>query len=101
MTKVLTFKPRDAEVRAMRIIIGETTRSQIEEFCPTANIGCRWNPDLDMQDEKDIRWVVASNGINNEPAEMQENGDWLVQLGSGQYEMLPDAEFHAKYEAAE
>lgn len=101
MTRVLDFRPRNTKVRAMRIILGVTTRSQVEEFCPTASIGCRWNPDLDMEDEKDIRWVVASNGLDSEPAEMEQDGDWLVRLGSGRYEFRSDVEFHAEYEPDE
>lgn len=85
----------------MRIIVGETTKPQILEFCPGANVGIPWRADLSEADYADIRWVLVSNGIDNEPAEMKQNGDWLVQFASGRYEMLSDAEFHAEYEAAE
>lgn len=99
MTRVLDFRPRNAKVRAMRIIIGETTKSQILEFCPGANVGVPWRADL--TDSADIRWVLVSNGIDSKPAEMKQNGDWLVQLASGRYEMLSDTEFHTEYEPDE
>lgn len=96
MTRVLDFRPRNAKVRAMRIILGVTTRPQIVEFCPTANVGI---PDGDKE-EKDIRWVSINNGPGI-PANMDEDGDWLVRLGSGRYEFRSDVEFHAEYEPDE
>lgn len=99
MTRVLDFRPRNARVRAMRIIIGETTKPQILDFAPEANVGVSVRNGIDK--ETDIRWVVVSNGLDSEPAEMQENGDWLVRLGSGRYEFRSDAEFHAEYEPNE
>lgn len=102
MTRVLDFRPRNARVRAMRIIIGETTRKQILDFAPQANVGVPMSFAVDENvDYTDIRWLVVSNGLNHEPAEMRQNGDWLVQLASGRYEMLSDAEFHAEYEPDE
>lgn len=98
MSRVLDFRIRNHKVRAMRIIIGETTRTQIRTFAPEAHVGARMD-DAGVIDEVDIRWVVVSNGLDSEPAEMQENGDWLVRHPSGRYEILPDAEFHARYEA--
>lgn len=101
MTKVLSFKPRNAEVRAMRIIIGETTRKQIQDFAPQANVGIPTPPKGGTVDYTDIRWVVVSNGLDHEPAEMMENGEWLVQRPDGQYEFMSDTAFHTVFEAAE
>lgn len=98
MTRVLDFRPRNAKVRAMRIILGVTTRTQILEFCPSANVGC--GAEGGVADEKDIRWVSINNGPGI-PANMDEDGDWLVLHSSGRYEFLSDTEFHAEYEPDE
>lgn len=95
MTRVLDFRIRNAKVRAMRIILGETTRTQIHEFCPTANVGC--GTQGGTVDEKDIRWVYVSNGVRGS-GELGEDGEWLVQLPTGRFEFISDAEFHAEYE---
>lgn len=95
MTKVLTFKPRQQEIRAMRIILGTTTQSEILEFCPTANVGTLYQNGKFQ--ETDIRWLVLSDGS----AQMQEDGDWLLQLPDGSFSIMDDAVFHAWYEAAE
>ena len=93
MTDIRTYVPRQAKVRAMRIILGTTTQSEILEFCPTANVGTLYQ-DGKFQ-ETDIRWLVLSDGS----AQMQEDGDWLLQLPSGRYDILSDTEFHLRYEA--
>lgn len=94
MTRVLEFQARNPKVRAMRIILGTTTKSQIMEFCPTANVGVKMNGDT--PDDTDIRWLVAPGGDS-----LTEDGEWLVHRPGSGYEFLDDTEFHARYEAAE
>lgn len=97
MTKILTFKHRQPGVRAMRIILGETTKTQIMDFCPRANVGILYQGRTPI--ETDIRWIYIPNG--SDAAELSEDGEWLVEHPGGTYEFLSDAEFHAEYEAAE
>lgn len=99
MTKVLTFKPRQQEVRAMRIILGETTRTQILQFCPAADVGVLYKDGVDH--ETDIRWAYVPYLGDHRVHEMSEDGEWLVKQSDGSFEFLSDAEFHARYEAAE
>lgn len=101
MSRVLDFRIRNPKVRAMRIILGETTRTQILEFCPTANVGCGTRDgSSDDINEKDIRWVYVSDDVNGS-GELGEDGEWLVQLPTFQFEFLSDTEFHLRYEASE
>lgn len=102
MSKVLDFKRRNSKVRAMRIIIGETTRAQILAFAPEANVGVTMKSGV--PDDLDIRWVVVSNGLNREPAEMTSNGQWLVETPEGiveTFDFMDDDEFHRMYESGE
>lgn len=87
----------------MRIVLGTTTRTQIKEFCPRANVGVLHEDGVDS--ETDIRWVHVPNGAG-EGADLQADGDWLVEMPGGDrhrilYRILADSEFHHEYEAAE
>lgn len=94
MTKVLTFTPRHQYVRAMRIILGETTRPQIRELCPLANVGVLYENNLPI--ETDIRWAHLPDG-----SELSQDGDWLVEVAPGKFAFISDSDFHKQYEAAE
>lgn len=98
MSRVLDFRIRNPKVRAMRIILGETTRTQIHEFCPHADIGVRYQNGT--ADEKDIRWVYVADQ-EGDVEELSADGEWLVQLPTGRFEFLPDAKLHLRYEADE
>lgn len=94
MTKVLTFKPRHQYVRAMRIILGETTRSQVLGLCPLANIGVLYVGRKPV--ETDIRWAHLPDG-----SELSRDGDWLVEIAPGKFSFIADTDFHNQYESAE
>lgn len=68
-----TYRYLGAEVTALRIVIGKTTKSDILFVCPTANVGAHEN------DETDLRWVVVDHlGYH---AEVRQ-GEWIVRYNT-------------------
>lgn len=98
VSRVLDFRIRNPKVRAMRIILGETTRTQILEFCPHADVGVRYRDGV--ADEKDIRWLYVTDD-EGDTEELSADGEWLIQLPTGRFEFLSDTELHLQYEADE
>ncbi|QGJ92827.1 hypothetical protein SEA_PUREGLOBE5_67 [Arthrobacter phage Pureglobe5] len=101
MTRARNFRPRNRPVgQAMRVILGTTTRTQILEFCPGANVGCgskqmggTW-----VADPLDVRWVFLPSAPIGR-CEVRNDGDWLVRHPEGDIEVMTDAEFNRKYVA--
>ncbi|AYN58118.1 hypothetical protein PBI_JUDY_48 [Arthrobacter phage Judy] len=92
------YNARPAQVQAMRIILGATTRGQIRGFCPNANVGVKLERvDSELrEDETDIRWVLVDNG-KGRVSEMRHDGDWLVRESDESFVIMPDQEFSERY----
>jgi hypothetical protein len=90
MSAVITVVPRTRPVTALRVLLGTTSKDEIQAFCPKANVGYA------AGDPLDIRWVfVPHTGSLRD--EMRNDGDWIVQRAPGQYFILTDTEFHREY----
>lgn len=96
MTDVTVYNSKPQQVRAMRIILGATTRTEIRQFCPSANVGVLVTDGVEQ--EKDIRWVYLPREITRQ--ELVDDGDWLVELPDGVYAFFSDYEFNLIYERA-
>lgn len=93
MTEIRKYNTRAAQVSAMRILIGTTSRPEIIAFAPEANVGVL---STDMT-QTDIRWVQVPGEGNSQ--EMRNDGDWLVKTERGYYLILSDREFNERYVA--
>jgi hypothetical protein len=80
--------------RAMRIVLGLTTKDEILAFCPRANVGVSAVDGVENQ--KDIRWVTVPH-LHIKVDEMQNDGDWIVQKAPDQFYILSDEAFHREY----
>lgn len=90
MTAVVNVVPRQRPLRAMRVLIGTTTRDEIHAFCPKANVGYANN------DPTDLRWVIVphNGGLRDE---MSSDGDWIIEVAVGHWIIRSDAEFNRDY----
>lgn len=92
--EIRTYHTRPREVRALRIKLGYTSRTDILALCPDANIGVSQRPDGTLE-EKDIRWVVLPSG-----EAMEDDGDWVVWVSDSErgWRIISDEEFRTEYE---
>lgn len=74
------------EVDALQIVTGVTTKDQILEMDPKANVGAVVGNPLD------IRWVVLSNG-----QVMESFGDWIVRSQTGRLRIFTATQFALDY----
>lgn len=90
MTAVIKLLPRQRPLRAMRVMLGTTTKDDILGFCPRANVGHAGD------DRKDIRWVaVPHNGDLWD--RMGCDGDWIVEKAPGQFFIYSDTDLHREF----
>lgn len=94
---VAVVRPKEVRSHAIRIIAGATSKSDILEFCPAANVGA---PD---NDPYDLRWIILPLGNNSlaSDTDAANEGDWLIRHAAGDrfsYEVLSHEAFTARYE---
>lgn len=98
VTDVINLVPRQRPVKAMRVILGITTKADITAFCPRANVGVRvyfHNGEM-VEKEKQITWVaVPHNGDLWD--KMGNDGDWIVEKAPGHFFIYSDAALHAEF----
>ena len=85
------YNTRAARVRALRVILGTTTRSDIRELV-NANVG------IANDDEKDIRWVILFNAPEG-LQELRNDGDWIVEPPDGPAYIITDQQFNERFTA--
>lgn len=88
----MKFRKKPVEIEAKQFILGTTTKSEMLEFCPEANIGAH------IDNEKDVRWFVIHTleGDHNVT-----DGDWIIKGVKGEfYPCKPDI-FALTYDAVE
>jgi hypothetical protein len=98
VTRVIDIVPRQRPLKAMRVLLGATTKTDILTFCPRANVGVSTKLDAGgfLDNERDIRWVmVPHNGelwdrLNND-------GDWIVEKAPGHFFIYSDTDLHREY----
>lgn len=84
MSKAQKYITRPVTVEALQFVLGETTKGDILEFCPTANVGV----------DGDVRWVEVDTGT-----EVLRLGDtnWLVKVGEEKWEKWFAEEFEERF----
>lgn len=94
MSGVGKYRTRSADVEALRIILGTTTRADIRKIAPAANVG---GPTLD-DDETDLRWICLMSAPEGQ-RDVRNDGDWIVSPPDGPTFVLTDQQFHERYTA--
>ena len=94
MSAVGKYRTRSADVEALRIILGTTTRADIRKICAGANVGA---PTLD-DDETDLRWISLFSAPEGQ-RDVQNDGDWIVNPPDGPAFVLADKQFNERYTA--
>jgi hypothetical protein len=90
--------PRQRPVTAMRVLLHVTTKPEILQFCPRANVGVRTylKDGVWVDDQRDIRWLMVPH--NGDLWDRLENdGDWIVQVSPGHFVTMSDGDFHREY----
>jgi hypothetical protein len=90
MSSIGKYRTRAADVEALRIILGTTTKDEIQAFVPGANVGYAGN------DPKDIRWVCLFSAPEGQ-RDVQNDGDWIVSPPDGPAFVLTDKQFNERY----
>lgn len=88
MSDAEIYWPRQVPVHAMRFVLGVTTKAEILAFCPGANVGAP------LEEERDIRWVLLPTAGHEHIVD----GDWIVRLDDGAWEVMSDDEFTRRYQ---
>jgi len=92
MSTVGKYRTRPADVEALRVILGTTTRADIRNIVPGANVG---GPTLD-DGETDLRWIFLPSAPEGQK-EIRNDGDWIVNPPDGPAFVLTDKQFHERY----
>lgn len=88
----MKFRKKPVEIEAKQFILGTTTKSEMLEFCPKANIGAPEGDDLD------IRWFVIHTLEGDHEVS---DGDFVIKGVKGEfYPCKPDI-FALTYDAVE
>ena len=90
------YRPKLVELEAMQIEEGKTTKADIVEFCPRANVGAPALPDDEEgMTSTDLRWIVIPNHDELYDAFYT---DWIVKGVTGEFFVREDDTFHETYE---
>lgn len=92
MTSIGKYRTRAADVVALRVILGATTRADIRKIAPGANVG---GPTLN-DDETDLRWIFLGSAPQGQQ-EIRNDGDWIVSPPDGPAFILCDRQFNERY----
>lgn len=98
MSTVITVHPRTRPARAMRYLHGTTTKQEVKDFCPRANVGVGTQVvgGEYVDNETDIRWLAVPH--NGEIWDRVENdGDWIVEKSPGHFFVYSDKEFNEEF----
>ena len=103
MSNVIKVRPKIVELDAMRFTLGTTTKREILDFCPDADIGVKvngWLSEDELLDSTDLQWIIIS-GKGGEVAGYLRDGDWLLKGVTGRYFIREDDEYRQTYEVIE
>lgn len=92
MTAIGKYRTRAADVEALRVILGVTTRADIRKIAPGANVG---GPTLD-DIETDLRWISLMSAPEGQ-RDVRNDGDWIVSPPDGPAFVLSDKQFNERY----
>jgi hypothetical protein len=98
MTEVRKLRTKPRRVEALQIRLGETTRNEILEFCPRANVGVgsRHTSQGPVRDEADLRWIQVATGPWGRFEDVAD-GEWIIWDGEYHY-VHDDAEIARLFE---
>ncbi len=88
---VKIYEPVNNKVKALQIVLGTTTKREILDFCPGANVGTPGATEEESLDSADLRWLYLSNGL-----EEVYDSDYIVKDSDGFY-VRPAVEFEKTY----
>jgi hypothetical protein len=88
---VKRHRPRDIVVHAMQLMLGTTTKQQILNFCPDANVGAI-GP---SPDSVDLRWVMIPTHDGMLDAI---DGDYIIKSVTGGFFLRKPEHFKPEYE---
>lgn len=95
------FRRRELAVDALQIVIGTTTRREILEFCPDANVGVALTDDeaFDMG-STDIYWISLPFTQSRYSGNIRNivDGDWILKDADGLYFVAGPAELELDFE---
>lgn len=94
MTELAKYRTRSADVEALRVILGTTTRADIRKIAPGANVG---GPTVD-DNETDLRWISLFSAPEGQ-RDVRNDGDWIVSPPDGPAFVLTDKQFNERYTA--
>jgi hypothetical protein len=98
---VIRVRPRDVALEALQFELGWTSRSEILDFCPIADIGvvAKSNGEIDPG-SVNIKWVCIPRPDGSYSGYLQDT-DWLLKGVTGRYFVVTDEVFRHDYEVIE
>lgn len=87
------YRKKPVEVEAIQFKLGRTSKTELLEFCPAANIGTPAN------DLFDIRWFVVPHPDGG--GEVVVHNDYIVKDEDGEFSVFTSEHFYKTYELVE
>lgn len=103
MGEIKRCRPRDVELTALQFTLGETTKRQIVDFCPDANVGTVWTlEDQVGLDSTDLRWVMVPvpdpDDAGCRAYAPCHDTSWILRGVTGEFFVVPDWRYQETYE---
>lgn len=101
------FRRRELAVDGIQIVLGRTTRREVLDFCPDANVGA---PGTDEDpygyESSDLKWLTVpfvqsryeAQHLTGDSTQPMRDGDWLLKDADGKYFAVSDEQIKRDFE---